>query len=158
MKTIRLILGTALILCTSTVRAPAHGCGFGFYVGIPFLVGIGFGIGAGCAYPAYGCAYHYPAYPYYPHPAYAYNPPANYAPPLAATPEPSPAAPVVTQSPVWVPSTPGAGHWVPDPQPYQYAPPVAAKPPPSATSDPAQTVTVTKSPEGIPLYIITAQN
>jgi hypothetical protein len=130
-------------------KAMAYGCccfwpGFGIGVGLGgfcgFSLGLGLGgLGCGCycgpGYPAYGCAYSQPAYGYgYGAPAYGY--PANYI----APPAPAP-------SYDWVPSTPGAGHWVPEPAPYRYTPACAL---PRLR----QAVTVTRSPDGIPVYSI----
>lgn len=152
MKTKRFVLGVAVALFTSTAAFQAQACGVSFGFSLPFLsFGIGLGIGAPCAWPAYRCGYPYPAYAYA-HPAYAYNQPINDIPPVAAA---SP-APAVAETPPWVPSTPGAGHWVPDPEPYAYAPVAVAKKTPASTAVLTQNkVTVTKSPEGVPVYILT---
>jgi len=159
MKKIGLILSLVL---TFGGNAMAHGCwcGWGFWPS--FSVGLGLGGVFGCSlacpccccscgygYPAYG----YPAYSYaYSQPAYAYSyaPAANYVDPPAAVPGPARAP----EPSGWVPSTPGAGKWVPDPAPYSYTPPVSATSPAQAKPALRQVVTSTCSPEGIPVYTI----
>ena len=165
MKTIRHILSIALILCANGAGFEARACGVSLSLCVPFVslgIGfglgghcggpaIGFGIGASCAGPAYGCAYGYPGCAY-PQPAYASDPPANYA--LAATASPAPAAPPVAETPAWVPSTPGAGHWVPDPEPYSYTPGPTVKRTSAVSAGTPQTVTVSRSAGGVPVYSV----
>jgi hypothetical protein len=173
MKAIRNVCGLALVLCTSGAGFEAHACGVGFSFCVPFLsFGIGLGLGAPCAGPAYGCAYGYPAYTYA-QPAYACAPPASYIPPVAA----APAAPAVAETPVWMPSTPGPGHWVPNPEPYNYVPGQTAGRPNAAGTERSQTtvvapnsqtpdsklqtrtasrqtVSISTSPGGVPVYFV----
>ncbi len=146
MKTKSLVLGVAVALFSGTVAFQAQACGVHFGFSLPFIsFGIGLGLGAPCAWPAYGYGY--------PHPAYACNEPANYIPPMADT---AP-APAVAQTPAWVPATPGVGHWVPDAEPYAYEPVATAanKAPASAPVVTENTVSTTKSPGGVPVYIVT---
>ncbi len=141
---------TLALVLTLGAKAMAHGCwcfwpGFGIGVGLGGLCGVSLGVGVGCGWscgaccPVYGYAYSQPSYGYsqpaYAPPAYGYA--ADYADPPAAAPSPSY---------IWVPSTPGAGHWVPDPAPYSYTPAPASRL--------RQVVTMSRSPEGIPVYNI----
>src|SRR3974390_1885476 len=134
MKRLNLVLATALTLSFGSLNTFAHGyCGHGGGCGWwPFWsFGIGLGVGTAIGYSA---APRYPvyAYPYaYPVQAYTYAPatavhtaPASssYAQPTG-NPHGTPRAP---QMAVWVPHTPGAGKWVPDPNPYSYTPSEAA--------------------------------
>ncbi len=154
MKKFALTLSLVLAL---GANAMAHGhwhvCGFwpSFSVGIGLggVFGCSLGTWPGCCYcgsgyPAYGYAYSQPSY------AYAYPPPANYVDSPAAAPSPARAP----EPSYWVPSTPGAGRWVPDPTPYSYTPAVSATRPAQATAALRQVVTVTTSPDGIPVYNI----
>jgi hypothetical protein len=140
MKKIGLTLSLVLALGGNAV---AHGCcgfwpSFSIGIGIGAVFGCSLGVGpgcycyCGCGYPAYSCAY--------PQPAYAYAPPANYFDP----PQPS----------AWVPSTPGAGRWVPEPTPYSYTPAVTATRPAEPKTALRQVVTMTRSGDGIPVYSI----
>jgi hypothetical protein len=144
MKTVRLVCCVALALGAGAASFEARACGVGFHIGIGVpCLSFGVGVGLGCGF--YGCSawdcgyygYRYPAYGWNPAPAYVADPP----------PAPAPAPP----APSWVPRAPGAGHWVPEPQPYRYTPEtVAAKKP--AAPPAAQTVTVTRMPGGVPVY------
>jgi len=151
MKKTGLTLSLAFALCTNAL---AHGHLHVWGCWPPFSIGIGLGTICGWSLhscPAYCYHYSYPAYSCaYSPPSYASAPPANYVAPAATVPSPR-TAPAPSD---WVPSTPGAGEWVPDPTPYRYTPPVAAKKPVRPKAAPAQMVTVTRSPEGIPVYII----
>lgn len=153
MKTKRFVLGVAVALCSGMTAFQAQACGIHFGFSLPFIsFGIGLGLGAPYAYPACGYSYPHSAYAYAPS-AYAWNQPANYdIPPMT---DASP-APVVAQTPTWVPATPGVGHWVPDPVPYSYRPVVAAaqKAPASTPVVTEKRIVTTKSPEGIPVYIV----
>ena len=149
MKRIGLVLSIGLSLCAGSLNVQAHGCGFWPFWGF----GLGLGVGAALSWPAYSCAYAYPAYTYG-YPPYAYAPPAYaYDPPVAQAPvrTPPPPAPQPPPPPVWNPSTPGAGHWVPDPTPYRYVPSSAAG---AAATSPPETVTVTRSVGGVPVYTV----
>ncbi|HYG35414.1 MAG TPA: hypothetical protein VEC99_11550 [Clostridia bacterium] len=160
MKTLGLVLGIAATLCTSTLNTQAHGRwhGGGFWPIWGF--GLGLGLGTALSYREYPSYYtYYPSYTYT-YPSYAYNPPAN--PPQPATPPPAAtpsAAPAVSQDPTWVPSTPGTGKWVPDPQPYRYQPaksfrPAVTVPTPNVEVVVTQRVNFATSPGGVPLTII----
>ena len=145
MKTIRLLVVTALALCAGTISSQAHGCGFGFRFGFSCLpLGIGFGLGTGWSCQSYGC-YAYPSY------SYAYAPAANYVSPLAEAPAVA-VAPIDPPAPAWVPSTAGAGHWVPEAQPYCYTPVAPAKKADAVLA--GQTVTTVQSPGGVRVYIV----
>jgi hypothetical protein len=155
MRKIGLTLGLVLVLGGNAMACRCCCWGFwpsfsiGFGLGGLFGCSVGLGPGCycgwGCGHPAYSYAYPGPAYPY------AYAPPATYLDPPAAAlgpvkaPEPTP----------WVPSTPGAGRWVPDPAPYSYTPAPSAPKPAEAKAPLRQVVTSTCSPEGIPVYTIT---
>ncbi len=156
MKKLRTLLGIALVFGGTTLQASAHGCGFGFYLGIPFLFGLGLGLGGACANPYYAGYGYYPGYYY---PGYGY---AGQA--YAATQTPSaPAAPsdmsmsappsALARGADWVPSTPAPGHWIQDPTPHQYAP-GPSTPPSSMVTISAPTLTVTHSPGGVPIFVM----
>ena len=138
MKKLGILLAISLTLSTGSFRVHAHGCGGCDWW--PFAAfGLGLGIGSAVTYAA--TTPRYPAYSYtyvYPQPsAPAYAPPSApqaaptsvYArrpvspPATAHAPQPAIYAPQVATC--WVPSTPGAGRWVPDPNPYRYAPVIA---------------------------------
>jgi hypothetical protein len=146
MKKLRTLLGIAFILGSTTLQAPAHGCGFGFYLGIPFLFGLGFGLGAQCANP-----YYYPGY-------YCGVPADGHAQTATAPSAPSDmsmSAPpsALARGADWVPSTPAPGHWIQDPNPYQYAP-GRSSPPASVVTVSAPNLTVTHSPAGVPIFVM----
>jgi hypothetical protein len=148
MKTNRFVLCVALTLSATTASFQARACGFGFHVGLPCIsLGVGLGLGLGCSYPVYECGYGWPAYTYA-QPTYTYGPAADYPSPAAT----APAAPVVSQPSAWAPTTPGVGHWVPDPAPYRYTPAPAARRTSAAAPPAAETVTVTSSLGGVPVY------
>lgn len=110
MKKIRRLAGIAVVVAVAILGQRAQACGLGFQLYLPFFtIGFGFGLPVACAY---SCA----------QPAYYYSPgvPAASASP-ASEPVPS-EPPVVTAPALWTPQTPGAGHWVPDPEPYRYFP------------------------------------
>jgi hypothetical protein len=151
MKRLRLALSMALMFGASVVNAPA--CGWGLHVGLSlpplFSFGIGFGLGNGCG--AYSCGYPYYRYPAYayaaPVYAYSYNSIPAQAPASAAAPLPAPPAPEVS----WTPSTPGAGKWVPDPEPYRYTPAETVVKQESP-APPVQTYKVFRTIEGVRVY------
>jgi hypothetical protein len=137
MKKLGILLATALTLSTGSVRVQAHGCGGCDWW--PFAAfGLGLGIGSAVTYAT---TPRYPAYSY----TYVYPPPSvpAYAPPSAPQAAPTSvyarhpvSLPAIAHAPqhaiyapqvaaCWVPSTPGAGRWVPDPNPYRYAPVIA---------------------------------
>lgn len=149
----------------SAFNASAYGC-YGWGFGWPLL---SFGLGLGCGFGtglAVGASWNYPAYSYS-YPVYAYNYPVYttrvYTPPVYVqnpVPATAPAASVATSAPApqvqqaWIPSSPGAGGWVQDPTPYRYTPDnpsslAKASPPPS------QSVAITRSVGGVPLYVVT---
>lgn len=172
MKILGLILSIAFTLGTGTINARAYGGwrggyggwhggywhGGGWYGGgCSFWPSFTFGLGLGAlaAYPWYRyrtCNYVYysPASSYvYRQPAYTCSPPANPAPPAAVLRQ----APKAPENPVWIPSSQGAGQWVPESNPYRYSPapkPSGASPVPAA---PPEAVTIAKSPGGVPVYI-----
>ncbi|HWW02912.1 MAG TPA: hypothetical protein VNZ64_24645 [Candidatus Acidoferrum sp.] len=154
MKRIALVASMALTLCAGTLSAEAHGCWRGGCFWPFWSFGLGWGLGAAYSYPAYRYSYPYPAYSYYyPPPVYAYNPPVSYAPPAPPATPAQPAARELEPQ-VWVPSSPGPGKWVPDPEPYRYVPPAS-----SANAQPArpvnpQTATSTTSPGGVPIHVV----
>ena len=150
MKTLRVRLGIVAALLGGTVVSQAHGCGFPF---VPFWsFGLGWGLGAATAMAT---AQPYPVYPVYtsPRPDWSYRaeeaPAASQqtAPVQEAAPEPPPSA-------LWFPSTPGAGHWVPDPTPYSYTPATVEHVKPE--SEPAPTTVSTSSfPGNVRVYVVT---
>lgn len=135
MKRLSLILAVALTLGTGSMNVRAHGCGGwgGWHGGCGWggcgwwpLATFGIGLGVGTAV-GYASAPRYPAYSYsYVYPAYAYAPPSSaYVVPVGSYARQPVNTPVVAPAPqvaVWVPSTPGAGKWVPDRNPYSYTP------------------------------------
>ena len=145
MKKIVLVLTTALSLWVGSPNAVAHGggCGVGFWPFFPF--GIGLGIGYSFAACNYG--YRYPGYVYSQPTSYAY-PPTTYNQPAAS----APVASAPPESPVWVPSTPGAGKWVPEPHPYSYTPTAVGKV--STMVNPSPTVTISKPAQGMVVYTV----
>jgi hypothetical protein len=157
MKTIRFVLGIAAGLVFNTIAVQAQPCGIHFGFNLPFIsfgIGLGLGVpGAPCSWrDCGGYGYPYSAYAYAP-PVYPWNQPTAYIPPVAADASP---APTVAQTSTWVPASPGVGHWLRDPEPYSYQPTVIAKDAP--VSPPVVTekkIVATKSPEGVPLYIVT---
>ena len=151
MKTKRLMTSLALVLTMGTAVS-ASACGIGFHLDLGFLsFGLGFGFGRPYPYPAYACHYGY-GYPAcgYAHPPYAYDAGANYSQPAAVT----ATAPSVPETPMWVPSTPGVGHWVPDPTPYQYAAKPAAE---NGTATLAPTVAVNRLPGKPVVFTLTQE-
>ena len=154
MKRIVLVATTGLALCAGTMTAGANGCCFW-----PFWAfGLGIGLGAAVTaastpkyvYPVYSYPYAPPAYSYYypPHPVYTH--PASIA-PAATAPE------LDYQAHSWVPSTPGAGRWVPDPQPYRYVQSNESQPvKPLSQVYPmtVSTFSTVSSPGGVPVHVI----
>jgi hypothetical protein len=140
MKAIRRIIVLGIMIGAATLGRQAQACGIGFQLYLPFF-SFGFGLGVPSAFT---CAYTQPAC------AYSYGAPVAYDPPQSMAPVMQPAfeAPPMT----WTPSTPGVGHWVPDPQPYRYVPAMAAKPRPQA-----RTVMVTKTFGDVPVYVVQAE-
>jgi hypothetical protein len=155
MKRTALILGIVLTLSGSTSNLRAHGGGgcYGFWPFWPLAL-----FGAGLAVASVASAHSSPTYVYVP-PAYPYGyaqPQHSYVAPPAQAPAATsaPAAPTHYEIASWVPSTPGAGHWVPDPTPYSYNPGIQTKIIVSA-AEPATLVTVNRSPGNVPVYTVT---
>ena len=126
MKRTSLILGIALTLSSSTANLRAGGC-CGFWPFLPLAF-------AGIAIASAASAHSSPTYVYAPPPypyGYPYSYPQSHAPDQQPAQVPSgataPAMSSVEQGSHWVPSSPGAGHWVPDPTPYVYAPVAQSK-------------------------------
>ena len=150
MKRTALILGIVLTLSGSTTNLRAHGGCYGFWPFWPLAL-----FGAGLAVASVASANSSPTYVYAP-PAYPYGYAYSYAQPqhsYAAPPAQAPAAPAHYEVASWVPSTPGAGHWVPDPTPYSYNPAVETKVVVSAP-EPATLVTVNRSAGNVPVYTV----
>ena len=132
--------------------------GYGSYCGgYPWWPGLAIGIGLGAicssiwhSSSGYANSYDYPAV------SYAYAPPTHGT-GEAATQPATPLAPAVQEAlvtKVWVPSSPGAGKWVPDATPYSYSPTaeiVLAKAAPVKT---APKVSVSRSAGGVPVYCV----
>lgn len=148
MKKKQMLLALGLVLGASPLNVQAHGCwsGCGFW---PFF-GFSLGFGLASSYADYEYYRHYPVYSYPAYAAYPVNAVAT-DPPVTRVPAPTPPPPVPEPT-RWVPSTPGASHWVLDPSPFSYSPSTVAKP---QTPIPApQTVSVTHSKDGVPVYVI----
>jgi hypothetical protein len=143
MKTIHQLLSIALIAGATAAGFQARAGGIGVHLCLPFFsFGIGLGVGGICEAPVYACAA----------PAYSYAPPAfcGYDCPPSAGDPPARVVSIAAPPAVWVPKTPGVGHWVPDPEPYHYSPaPTLEKK--------AAAVTVSRSAGGVPVYIIQQQ-
>lgn len=130
-----------------------HGCG-----GWSFVPGLALGLGFGTLWSSYACR-DYPSYSYsyyYPSPSYVYSqpsttPPSTTAPGSSAQVEASQPAQSPEPQP-WVPSTPGAGSWVPDPQPYSYSPTQNTPPKPANSRVPSQATAITTSAGGVPVF------
>jgi hypothetical protein len=148
MKKTVLIATLALTFCTGSMSAQAHGgyCyGPGFWPFIPLTLGLG--IALSCAANA----------DTYSSPVYAYRPLSDFRNSIsgqaAETSFPTPAP----QNPTWIPSTPGTGHWVPDPAPYSYT--VSGETDtfskPSSVVVTNRTTTITHSPGNVPVYVFT---
>ena len=154
MKRTALILGIALTLTGSTSNVRAHGGGcYGFWPFWPLVVGAGIAVASAAASAHSSPTYVYvpPAYPYgYAQPHYS-TPPSAQTPPTAA----APAVESIETASRWVPSAPGVGHWVPDPEPYNYAPGTQTKVIASTAQPVKQTVTVNRSRSDVPIYVVT---
>jgi len=116
---------------------------------------LGFGLGSLWSYPRdyyppYGYGYYYPGY------RYVYTQPVSPAP--TVPPQKPPAqveVPQVTPPPEpqpWVPSSPGTGSWVPDPEPYSYQPGHVSAARPLETTKTTHTLSITTSAGGVPVY------
>jgi hypothetical protein len=156
MKRILVVTSMALTLCAGTLNASANGCCFW-----PFWAfGLGLGLAAAAssaatsptyAYPVYSYPYALPAYSYYsPRPVYTYPAPAAPAQTAAAAATPEPEHQVQS----WVPSSPGVGKWVPDPQPYRYLQSSETQPVKAVNQLYPMTVSTVSSPGGVPVHVI----
>jgi hypothetical protein len=184
MKTLRLILGIGFTLCAGTLSSQAHGYGYGYgcFPWWPLATfGLGFGLGAltqshapeyvyaypaYTAYPAYSYTTYAPAQPVYAQahapaqPVYAKSAPPRPAKTVPAASTTANVAAVANPRPAasWVPSTPGAGHWVPDPKPYSYT--EVATPKKTAIADNravpgvVETVTIKNSPGAVRVVVV----
>src|SRR5208337_1611455 len=117
MKTMRRFVMVGAVLAGTLLGTRAEACGLGFQLYLPFFsIGFGLGVPWTCAgSPCYSCASCLP-----PPPAPVNDAPVEMPPPAR-----------------WIPSTPGAGHWLPEPNPYHYFGGPAAAP----SSAPRVTVT-----------------
>ncbi|HTL58167.1 MAG TPA: hypothetical protein VL361_20940 [Candidatus Limnocylindrales bacterium] len=153
MKRIALILGIALTLSSSTGNVRAHGGCYGFWPLWPLALGAGIAIAsAASAHSSPTYVYAPPAYPYgyYPQPHYSNPQPSQSAPATAV-----PAVQTFEQAVYWVPSSPGVGHWVRDPEPYNYEPGVQTKVLATGVAPVPPIVLVTRSPSNVPIYVVT---
>jgi len=154
MKRTALILGIALTLSGSTANVRAGGCcGFWPFWPVAFGTIAIASIAAAHSSPTY--VYVPQAYPYgyaYPQPQHPASPPSSQTPPASS----APAMSTFEQASSWVPNSPGAGHWVPDPTPYSYNPGAQTKVI-AGTTQPAaaQLVTPNRSAGDIPVYTVT---
>jgi hypothetical protein len=154
MKRTSLILGIALTLSSSTANLRAGGC-CGFWPFLPLAF-------AGIAIASAASAHSSPTYVYAP-PPYPYGYPYGYPQPHAPSQQPAqvpsgataPAMSPVEQASHWVPSSPGAGHWVPDPTPYVYQPVAQNKLVATSARPATQLVTVNQSAGHVPVYTVT---
>jgi len=146
-KRMGLIGSIALTLSASSMNVRAHGGGcYGpcFWPFLPLVFGLGAAVASAASTPSYG----YHVYVHAP-PAYTYSASAVSAPTRETTPTIEAAQPLV-----WIPSTPGVGHWVPDATPYnaQVAPAPGAQKAKSANA--AQVVTFTHSAGNVPVVVV----
>jgi len=129
------------------MNARAHGCyGPCFWPVFPFALGLGLGVAAAAASQSHS----YPAY-VYTAPSYSYNPTA------VSDPAPSSGAGNALVNPeVWVPSTSGPGHWVPDPAPYAYSqlPRANSNPQTTVNATGPRTVSLIHTAGSVPVYVV----
>jgi hypothetical protein len=155
MKRTALILGIALTLSGSTANVRAHGGCYGFWPFWP-LAFAGVAIASAAAASAHSAptyVYVPPAYPYgyaYPQSQHPSGTPPTQAPSSMAAPTQS----AFEQASRWVPSSPGAGHWVPDPTPYNYDPGVQTKVIASSVHPASELVTINRSVGDVPVYTV----
>lgn len=150
-----LVFGIALTLISSTGNVRAHGGCYGFWPFWPLVLGVGIAIASVASAQSHASTEYVYVPPEYP---YAYR--SSHAQPQAAS---TPAADLnlpasTTSSPPeqnslsdWVPSSPGPGHWVPDPTPYCYHPEAGNKIAPSVLAA-TNIVTITRSAGNVPIY------
>jgi len=144
------------------MTAGANGCCF-----FPFWAfGLGIGLGAAVTaaasgpkyvYPVYSYPYASPPYGYYyaPRPAYSHPAPAAPAQPAPGQTDPAQTAPEPDlQAHAWVPSSPGAGRWVPDPHPYRYVQSNEGLPIKLVGQVYPMTVSTISSPGGVTVHVI----
>ena len=157
MKRTAVILGIALTLCGSTANLRAHGGCYGFWPFWPLA------LGAGIAIASVASAHSSPTYVYMP-PAYPYGSAYSYPQPhYSSTPQPAqvpsgaspPAVSSFEQASRWIPNSPGAGHWVRDPAPYNYDPGTQIKVMVTSVPSVTQLVTVNRSAGEVPVYTVT---
>src|SRR5262249_27871320 len=155
MKRTALILGIALTLSGSTANVRAHGGCYGFWPFWPLALGTGIAIASiASAHSTPTYAYVPPAYPYgyaYPQPPH----PSNAQPSQAPTAASAPVTATFDQASRWVPSSPGAGHWVPDASPYTYDPGAQNRVIAASAQPAGQLVTINRSRGDVPVYTIT---
>ena len=151
MKRTALILGIALTLSGSTANVRAHGGCYGFWPFWPLVVGTGIAIASIASAQHSSPTYVYvpPAYPYgYAYPAHSSNlQPSQTRPAAVAN-----ATSTFEQASRWVPNSPGAGHWVPDPTPYNYGPGTPALA--TGVQPTGQLVTINRSAGDVPVYTL----
>lgn len=157
MKRRIIILGIALSLSGSTFSVRAHGGCYGFWPFWPFALGAGLAIASVASAQNHSS----PTYVYTPAEySYPYSSPPPQNPtinPLTQTPAPSGPAVQPEPNPLssWVPSSPGAGHWVPDPTPYTYSQAPQPKSTPAIMAEPrTEVITLTHSAGNVPVYTI----
>jgi hypothetical protein len=111
---------------------------------------------SGIAIASAASAHSSPTYVYAP-PPYPYGYPYSY--PQSHSPSgQQPAAPANStfeQASHWVPSSPGAGHWVPDPTPYVYEPVAQARMVAASARPATQLVTISRPAGQVPIYTVT---
>jgi hypothetical protein len=159
MKRISLLLGIALTLSSGTANLRAGGCGgCGGCAFWPFaLFGAGVAIAsAASAHSSPTYVYAPPPYPYYYPYSYPQSPaPSSQQPAQDPSGSTAPAMSSLEQAARWVPSSPGAGHWVPDPTPYVYEPVAQSKLVATSAQPATQLVTVNRSAGQVPVYTVT---
>jgi len=155
MKRTALLLGIALTLSGSTANVRAGGCCFWPFWPVAFGTIAIASIAAAHSSPSPTYVYVPPAYPYgyaYPQLQHPANPPLPQTPPASS----APAMSTFEQASHWVPTSPGTGHWVPDPAPYNYDPGVQTRVIASSTQPAArQLVTMIRSAGHVPVYTVT---
>jgi hypothetical protein len=157
MRILALLLSIGAAMGAGSINAKAHGYCSGGFVWPLWGFGLGLGLGSALSYRA-----EYPSYDSYRYTTttYSYTPPANPQ-PAAGIEQIEPSQPAQATDPIWVPSAPGTGRWVPDPTPYRYTPtPAPIARPQVSTAQPGseiQKVSYTSSPGGVPLYSISRE-
>jgi len=157
MKRVALIVGIALTLSGGTGNLRAHGGCYGFWPFWPLAVGAGIAIASiasahSQASPVY--VYEPPGYPYANGYAPAHPAPGSTPAPQSSVSGNPPAESSAADLTAWVPSSPGPGHWVPDPQPYSYDPAHGRNSTVAPVVPASQTNTVARSVGGVPVYTV----